>query len=96
MLIKPGVDISRLNRNIRRALCSCDAIFKKYGETFIVTSTYEGNHLACSLHYADDAFDCSLPIKNLYTINDELKSTLDTNYDVVLESDHIHIEFDPN
>ena len=62
MLIKAGVDISRLNREIRRALRIVSDLFLLLGEDIVVTSTYEGNHGAGSLHYANDAFDVRFPV----------------------------------
>ena len=95
MLLKPGVDISRLARPIRRVLCPLDSLFDKYKEELVITSTYGGNHLPCSLHYANLAIDIRLPKKNLKEIVTEIKDILGKDYDVVLERDHIHIEYDP-
>jgi len=67
-----------------------------------ITSGADGKHMATSLHYKNRAFD--VRIWNIAGGNGKeeaaawvirLKSTLGNNYDVVLESDHIHIEFDP-
>lgn len=95
MLIKAGVDISRLNRKIRRALSAAEAAYSEDSELFVVTSTYESNHGAGSLHYGNDAFDCNLPVKNPTNVVKDIKSRLGLNYDVVLEYNHIHIEYDP-
>lgn len=95
MLIKVGVDISRLNREIRRGLGIVDVIFTKNNEEIIISSTYEGNHGAGSLHYGDDAFDHRLPLKfRGLTIGRE-KLALGADYDVVEKPDHVHIEYDP-
>jgi len=95
MLIKPGVDISRLNREIRRALNDINGVFMSHGQEVVVTSTYEGNHSAGSLHYADDAIDIRLPDPPIVGLIAILKAGLGPNFDVVLERDHIHIEHDP-
>ena len=95
MLIKAGVDISRLNREIRRALGKVDAIFAKYGSELIITSTYEGTHSAGSLHYANDAFDCRYPKANKEQCLSEIREILGGDFDVVEETLHIHIEYDP-
>lgn len=95
MLIKAGVDISRLNREIRRALAKVDKLLKEFDQEIIITSTYEGNHGAGSLHYSNDAFD----IRSLERRNAEIAALIPINlgldYDVVRKSDHIHIEWDP-
>jgi len=95
MLIKAGVDISRLNRQIRRALHVIDNAFLDNGEETVVTSTYEGNHSAASLHYANDAVDIRIPKKRVKEILSRIKNRLGDNFDIVDEQDHIHIEYDP-
>ena len=95
MLIKAGVDISRLNREIRRAMPKVAHILWKYEKAFIITSTYEGSHGIGSLHYGNDAFDCRGPKVNRSLCITELKGKLGRHYDVVNEADHIHIEWDP-
>ena len=95
MLIKAGVDISRLKRKIRKTLCVVDKIYEEYGLELVITSTYDGNHSACSYHYANDAYDIRWrPCygKDVYM---RIKKALGDDFDVVLEKDHIHIEYDP-
>ncbi len=96
MLLKPGVDISRLNREIRRFLTKADAIYTAYDEVFVVTSTYEGTHGPSSLHYADDAIDAGLPKKYKSEIFSGLRNVNPAKYDVVNEGDHYHAEYDPH
>ncbi|RLC84240.1 MAG: hypothetical protein DRI93_03245 [Aquificota bacterium] len=96
MLLKLGVDISRLRRPIRRALNRIDRVFRDHGLEAVITSTYEGNHSPSSLHYANLAVDIRLPKKlSPAEITQELRDALGSDYDVVLERDHIHIEYDP-
>lgn len=95
MLIKAGVDISRLKREIRRALHAAETAYSEDGELFVITSTYEGTHGAGSLHYSNDAFDSNRPEKNPKNVAKDIKSRLGVDYDVVLEFNHIHIEYDP-
>jgi len=90
-----GVDISRLNREARRALRKVSDLFYGFGQEAVVTSTYEGDHGAGSLHYANDAFDIRLPDPDIVGIIGTLKANLGPDFDIVLESDHIHIEYDP-
>ncbi len=95
MLVKAGVDISRLKRKIRKTLCVVDEIHKKHGIELVITSTYEGNHCACSYHYANDAYDIRWKPSYGKQIYEEIKKALGPDFDVVLEKDHIHIEYDP-
>jgi hypothetical protein len=95
MLIKAGVDISRLNREIRRALGMIVDVVAGIGVELVVTSTYEGTHKGGSLHYGNDAFDFRLPPKWGKFLVDKVKLMLGGDFDVVLEVDHIHVEYDP-
>ncbi len=96
MLIKLGVDISRLNREIRRALKTVESIYQTLGEQeVVVTSTYDGNHVVSSLHYANNAVDFRLPTKNREEIFQNIANALGKDYDCINHVDHIHIEYDP-
>ena len=97
MLVKFGVDISRLERNTRRSLRTVESIHLEYEIEAVITSTYEGNHGVGSLHYANQAYDLRRsPTQSDHTvIVDILKSRLGINFDIVDESNHIHIEYDP-
>jgi len=95
MLIKAGVDISRLNREIRRSLPRVQVVLDRYDEELTITSTFEGNHGEGSLHYCNDAYDMRKPTEYAYELKVELEIKLGKSFDVVSESDHIHIEYDP-
>jgi len=95
MLIKAGVDISRLERNTRRSLNIVSKVLATHGHELIITSTYEGNHSPGSLHYANQAYDFrSIDIIDEEAF-DEIVDLLGHDYDVVWELDHIHVEYDP-
>jgi len=96
MLIKAGVDISRLERRTRNGLKIVAAVLSQYGEEIIITSTYEGNHGPGSLHYANQAFDIRTPDKETTALSIELMTMLGSDFDVVAEDTHIHIEYDPS
>jgi len=95
MLLKPGVDISRLNREIRRTLNKVDHIYNQAGEEAVITSTWDGVHSPSSLHYSNDAYDVRLPMTNGRQIAKKIRQRLGKDYDVVVEKTHIHIEYDP-
>jgi hypothetical protein len=98
MLLKLGVDISKLEYHCRKALGVVEKVWGSQGFAEpVITSTYEGNHSPGSLHYQNRAFDVRLPgIGNLnVTAVRILKEELGKDFDVVLEGDHIHIEYDP-
>jgi len=95
MLIKAGVDISRLNREIRRALPKIQRVLHRYHTEMVITSTYEGNHGDGSLHYCDDAVDVRKPIAFKQSIKEELKKELGPGYDIYIKGLCIHVEWDP-
>jgi len=95
MLIKAGVDISRLRPKIRKKLNEIEAIFNEYDNELIITSTFEGRHSAGSLHYANLAVDMRLPANDREKVISEITQSLGSKFDVCLEIDHIHIEYDP-
>ncbi len=95
MLIKAGVDISRLKPPIRKKLSKVDTIFRVMGEFMIVSSTYEGDHSAGSLHYAHKAIDIRYPLKLNDMFKRDLEACFGADYDVVWEQSHIHVEYDP-
>jgi len=95
MLLKPGVDIARLNREIRRTLVKLDRIYFSNGDALVITSTYEGNHSPSSLHYSNNAIDIRLPARDKRAVVSEIKTTLGQDFDIVCEINHIHIEYDP-
>lgn len=96
MLLKMGVDISRLSDPMRRGLNAIEAAHQAHGLEAIVTSTYEGTHSPGSLHYVNRAVDLRLPpaaVRERVVL--ELRKQLGPAFDVVLESNHIHVEHDP-
>ncbi len=95
VLIKSGVSIERLKRPVRRTLNPLVAIYAKRHLDLIVTSTYEGTHSAASLHYCDEAIDIDDPPSEKEEMVEDIKKELGPGFDVILEKDHIHIEYDP-
>ena len=95
MLIKAGVEISRLNSEIRRTLTPVNAWLESLNEEIVITSTYEGNHMPSSKHYCNDAYDCRRPDRADSGELNRLKKLLGVHFDIVFYVSTIHIEFDP-
>ena len=99
MIIKPGVQITGLSINMQLALDWAEEVYEKYNHSLIITEAYAtSGHTKNSKHYTGEAVD--IRIWNLGTdvhrIYGQIKSGLDEyGYDTILESDHIHIEYDP-
>jgi len=95
MKILEGVAIVGLRSEMVLALVIANRIYTDHGETLVVTSALDGEHMRASLHYVGAAADVRYPILAHKTLIRELREALGTNYDVVKEHDHIHIEFQP-
>jgi hypothetical protein len=95
MLIKQGVDISRLKKPAREAMQAASDLLSALGDEIVVTSTYEGNHMAGSLHYANKALDFTGRYHFRKEYGSILEKKIGPDYDVVIEDDHIHIEYHP-
>lgn len=97
---KNGIDTSRLKPVILDKLFLIKAVYSEVRAEAIITSTYDSIHLPTSYHYLDLAIDLRLP--SYYTGNkaddvrvaNRLKELLGFPYDVVLEGNHIHLEYD--
>jgi hypothetical protein len=102
MLVKFGVDISRLERNTRRSLGTVKLFFTNHSlGPVVISATYDGNHSAGSLHYANCAYDIWYPISQEWTefyqsgFVELFKQYHGQDFDIVFEPGHIHIEYDP-
>lgn len=65
-------------------------------EDLVITSTANGKHVAGSKHYTGSAFDVrtrDLTWKQKKDYHKFLKENLTKYYEVYLESDHIHIQY---
>jgi len=97
MRLKDGVSVNGLKPECIIALSICNEVYKNYGIDMVITSGTEGKHGTNSLHYVGFAFD--LRINNIQYASDvdliykDIRDALTVEYDVILESDHMHIEY---
>lgn len=98
MKLKVGVKIEGLKMEIIMILPIVNDIIRWTGEEMVITSGLEGLHMQGSLHYVGRAIDIRLPFKennkNEWVVS-VIQVALGKDFDVILENDHIHIEFDP-
>lgn len=106
MKLKNGVLVAGVQPETLVAMMVAKDAAELHGVEFVVTSVTDGTHKEGSKHYAGRAFDMRTRDLEDPIEREALASTIrvdlngkDTNwegeYDVVLESTHIHIEYDP-
>ena len=97
-MFKAGVKINGIAPECALAIMVCKGIIEGYGGEIVVTSVTDGKHSRGSLHYIGHAFDLrtrDFIIKDLERIRQSIADALTDEFDVVLETDHFHIEFQP-
>lgn len=97
---KSGVKLEGVKPETVLGIIIAATVFASHGYLFTLTSVTDGKEWrsAESLHPFGYAFDCRIwdvPKKKLEPLCAALKNALGPEFDVVLEKDHIHIEFDP-
>ena len=101
MKLKRGVELDLIDK-MYECLYDLEVIWRKHGAyELIITSGSEGYggdgiHKKNSKHYTGEAID--IRIWNQPNINSAVKSLrerFDVDFDVVLESNHVHFEYDP-
>jgi len=98
MSIKPGVEVNGLQTEMLLAFVIANEIYSEYGVKCTLTEATGGKHGVASLHYVGFAIDLrtrDMSASMAEIITQKLKEALGDQYDVVLEKDHIHIEFQP-
>ena len=98
-MIKPGVDLRGLQPQMAIAYTIAVSIYAKHAQAghCVITSASDGTHGPNSLHYSGRALDLrtrSLIHVAVPLIHRDLKLALGDQFDVVLEEDHFHIEWD--
>ena len=78
------------------AMIIANEVYDSHSVEFVITSLLDGKHSERSLHYTGCAFDCRIYGEDVTaSIVNDLRHKLNHHYDVVLEGNHIHVEFQP-
>lgn len=96
--IKPGVRVRGISNEILLAIMVAQSVFENFKEDMTITSITDGDHKPGSLHHTGEAVDLrSRDIEGgvLLQLVAQMRLHLGGSYDVVLEKDHIHVEYDP-
>lgn len=98
-MIKAGVDLRGLQPQMAVAYTIAAVVFwEQAGESCWITSATDSVHGANSLHPKGLALDLRtkhLRSELVHPVFVKLKEALGEQFDVVLEDDHLHVEFDP-
>mgnify|MGYP001097663456 CR=1 FL=1 len=98
LTLKPDVRITGLRPEILLAIVIAERAYAEVGCELMLTSGIEGQHSVGSLHYAGSAVDLrtlNVPTGKLQPLIEKIRVAVGPDFDVVLESNHLHIEFQP-
>ena len=99
--LKSGVRITGIRPELVLGIQIMASVFESMGlTTLTITSCMEGEHRQESLHYLGCAVDLRIhemveKKTNILLVRDRLRDCLGPDFDVLVEKDHIHVEFQP-
>lgn len=99
LLVKDGVVFKEFNSPIITALKDVWVLANQTGIEMVITSANDSKHMKDSLHYKNLAFDLRtrhMTKAEAKQVTQDLKLRMGPSWDVVLEKDHIHCEYDPS
>ena len=74
-------------------------VYSIHGFEMVITSINDSKHSATSLHYSGSAIDLRTttldPSYDWNSVVTDIRIRLNKHYDVILEKDHIHLEWQP-
>ena len=92
------VKIQGITTELLFGLIIAGQVYKDNGQELVITSLNDGSHSETSLHYSGNGAD----LRTNYFTNEQtlsvaktIKERLGIDYDVVIESNHIHLEYQP-
>lgn len=99
IVMKTGVKFHNMDENICKAVYICDDVYQRFAaDGVVITSARDGTHMQNSLHYQGKAVDLriwTVPTHQHNLLVAAIKDSVGPDFDVVLEKDHIHLEYDP-
>jgi hypothetical protein len=97
MKLKPGVMVAGVQPEIMLGIMAAHTVYEGLGVELVITSVLDGKHSSRSLHYKGQAIDIRTREMTHNTAKracELIKKALPDDFDVVLEKDHIHLEYD--
>lgn len=99
MITKDGVQLAGLHPRVMLRLPDIESVTKFiFTREAVITSALDGQHMEGSLHSRGRALDLRIndqPQPKILGYFQMMKQRLGKDWDVVLENDHLHIEWDP-
>lgn len=97
--IKSSVSAKGIQPELVLGISIVISCFNDMGYNCVITSLLDSVHGAKSLHSSGFASDFRIKhiskAEDVYLLVKNCRQCLGSDFDVVLESDHIHVEFDP-
>lgn len=96
--IKSTVGLCGMKPEIIPAIIIANEVYAAADHICIITSITDSAHKGASLHYSGCAIDLRtkhVPVEQHAALVSEISARLGPQFDVILEPDHIHIEFQP-
>lgn len=97
MILLDNVNVACLQPIMMMGMVVIESVFRDHGVAEVVfTHICDGAHMKGSLHPLGLAVDVRIwGVTDLPDMVSDLAKALGNEYDVVLETDHIHVEYDP-
>lgn len=98
MMLKPGVKAGGIRPEMIFVVLAAFKASLDFGFDLVITSITEGKHSRTSLHFSGAAIDIrinNMPAGVPDKVVKRLRASLTDEYDVLLERDHIHAEWQP-
>ena len=98
MKFKPGIKIANVQPELLMGLMVANQILAyEFNADMVITACTDGTHMPGSKHYIGQAVDIRISnLKDPESVLSRLEFELDALFDIVLEADHIHFEYDPH
>lgn len=101
LMFKEGVRFPPVASPIYMAIAVANEVYEEAGHDCVVTSIWDGAHSTASLHWVGHACDLRTVAAGIRDDEAQVIAQIlthrlpDNEFDVVVESDHIHVEYQP-
>ena len=98
LAIKHGARVHGIQPEMILAVVVIEGILREAGFATTITSCVDGSHSNASLHYTGSAVDIrirDIPQEKLELLRTSIADRLGMDFDILLEADHYHCEWQP-